>query len=381
MAISLSSITSAVLGDTLFTTLNVTKVVPSQSTNTFVFVVINCNKSGSFVYEDPTSVTYDSVAMTKLMSETNTQSGIGIWYIQNAAVGAGDIEATWANNMLYARMNAFYATGAHATSSLANDLTTTMTTQMNGTTATLTPTNTWTNSKIMGFDVSYVLNRTYDMDFGGTETSFYAYSTTNQPDTGRVTKEQGSYKTSSGGSVSLTRTMNNISDTGNDVYLSFLAFELRSADGSAILDLSSNMKMTSNASIRIDRSFLSNLVLTPIFSTSLTYAKVFLENVKMTPIFLRDIFITFLENIKLTSSISKLVSKTFSETVKMTSSLVKIFISHFFNFTENIVISSFSRIIKDGIRVGIWSKAAKATATFTKTAKKVATWNKEQKEI
>jgi len=380
MAITLSSVTSSVQGGgSVFTTQNVTKVVPSQSTDTFVFVTMNCNRTGALTYAGAT-MTYDGVTMTSLGSITNQQSGIGIWYIQNAAVGAGDIEANWGVDILYARMNAFYATGCNATDALQNIDSTTMTTETDEDSVTLTSTNTWTNSRVFGFDVSWVANRTYDMDFGNGETSMYAYSVTGEPDTGRVTKEQGSRKTSSGGTVSMTRTMDNISGSGNDVYLSFISFELRSADGAAVLDLSSNMAMTSGITLGQFRSYLSNIAMTPIFAKLKIYQKVFLENVAMTATILRDILVTFTSNIKLTSSINKLASKIFAQTMTMTTSFVKIFVT-LMSLTSNIAITSNIRIIYNGIRVGIWSAVAKTTATFTKTAKKLATWNKEQKEI
>ncbi len=376
MAITLSGITTAVQDTGLITTANVTKVVSSQSTNTFVFVVISCHKQGSYVYESPTSVTYDSVAMTQLDSETNTQGGLSIWYIQNAAVGSGDIQANWGSNMLYTRLVAFSATGCHATDAIANSDSATASSMSDGLMATLTATNTWTNSKILGFGMSYVNNRTYDMDFGGTETSFYAYSTTNKPDTGYLIKHQGSYITSSGGSVSLTRTLNNISDTGNNVYLSFLAFELRSADGSAVLDLSSNMKMTSSIALGRYKSFLSNIVLISIFTKTKTFAKVFLENVVLMTTFLRDILITFTSNLVMTSSFVTMASKKFTSIIKLTSSFSTLFISYFLKFTSNIVISPIIRIIYGGIRVGIWNKVVKKTASWTATAKNSTIWNK-----
>lgn len=148
----------------------------------------------------------------------------------------------------------------------------------------------------------------------------------------------------------------------------------------APLVFNSNLVLSSTVDKQLNKSFLENVKLSSIVNVGNATLISFITNLKLSSNIAKKTFLNLSSNLKLTALLSKISSKIFTSNVKLTSSIVKLAVIPL-NFISNLKLEPTIRLIKDGIRVGIWEKVVKLTSDWTKQAKSTSIWSKQDKEI
>lgn len=340
-----------------------------SGTDRFLIASFTAVRGGSFTFSPATSATYGGASMTALSTGSTQNSGVSVFYLINPPVGTANVVANFSESSEI-RGDSLTFNGVHQTVPIGDtdvdtngtEVTTALSTEITGL---------YTNSWSYNVSDAVGINLQPNVSIESGEISRWDY---NFSLSSRLHELNGTTRVATGQTLTAGRTF------GNNCQSILYTAELRSADGAAVLNFTENLKLTPTINKQTNKSLFSNLILSPTISLVSGTSVNFLSNIKLTSLIDKKTFLNLLSNLKLSTTIEKIFSKTFLRNVKLTSSINNLLVT-LLNFTSSLSISSTIRMIKDGIRVGIWEKVVKTTSDWTKQAKSLSIWTKQDKEL
>jgi len=343
---------------------------PTLGTNDILIVQAHALRAGVNVYRTPSSITFDSTELTHIGVASGGVAGGGgtsFYYLINPT-GAGVITFTYAAPVYDFAGDAMIFSGIHQVTPIG-EVGTDSRSVASSDDLEVILTDLSTNSWVFGGSGVAKNNTAVATTVDGSSVYNYAYSAS-------ATFKQsiaGSYNSSLGGAGTDTATHSfNQTCTGGIV-----AFELRATDSAFQQGVSEAVNITESATTQhLAKKTISEPVdITESTVSAQFYLRSISENATVADTISRVTNKMVTEAVKITQTVATKFVKTINEAIKVTQTVFTSFI-HDQDVLESIQVTETIKKYINGFPIGIWTKIAKKTATWTATAKESVTWTK-----